>query len=49
MEVASMGWQRHTVVRGLFSGTLKKEFRLILVSAQEKRGRVYPVAAPEQA
>jgi hypothetical protein len=28
MEIASMGWQRHTVVRGLFSGTLKKKLRL---------------------
>jgi hypothetical protein len=48
-EVASvMGWQRHTV-RGLFSGTLKKKFGLILASAQEERGRVYRIAAPEQA
>ena len=48
-EVASaMGWQRHTV-RGLFSGTLKKKLGLILASAQEERGRVYRIAAPEQA
>ena len=48
-EVASaMGWQRHTV-RGLFSGTLKKKLGLTLASAQEERGRVYRVAAPEQA
>jgi hypothetical protein len=48
-EVASaMGWQRHTV-RGLFSGTLKKKLGLTLASAQEERGRVYRLAAPEQA
>jgi hypothetical protein len=48
-EVASaMGWQRHTV-RGLFSGTLKKKLRLTLASATEDRGRVYRIAAPEQA
>ena len=48
-EVASvMGWQRHTV-RGIFSGTLKKKFRLTLASAKEERGRVYRIAAPEQA
>ena len=48
-EVASaMGWQRHTV-RGLFSGTLKKKLGLTLTSAQEERGRVYRIAAPEQA
>src|SRR5271155_2317049 len=47
-EVASvMGWQRHTV-RGLFSGTLKKKLGLTLASAQEERGRVYRLAAPEQ-
>src|SRR5438034_7040389 len=47
-EVASaMSWQRHTV-RGLFSGTLKKKLGLTLVSAQEERGRVYRIAAPEQ-
>jgi hypothetical protein len=47
-EVASaMGWQRHTV-RGLFSGTLKKKLGLTLASAQEERGRVYRIAAPEQ-
>ena len=47
-EVASvMGW--HTV-RGLFSGTLKKKLGLTLASAQEEeRGRVYRIAAPEQA
>ena len=40
-EVASvMGWQRHTV-RGLFG--------LTLASTQEERGRVYRIAAPEQA
>ena len=43
-----MGWQRHTV-RGLFSGTLKKKLGLTLDSAQEERGRVYRIAAPEQA
>ena len=48
-EVANaMGWQRHTV-RGLFSGTLKKKLRLTLASAQEERGRVYRIAAPEHA
>src|SRR5437868_4148569 len=48
-EVASaMGWQRHTV-RGLFSGTLKTKLGLTLASAQEERGRVYRIAAPEQA
>jgi len=48
-EVASaMGWQRHTV-SGLFSGTLKKKLRLSLASATEERGRVYRIAAPEQA
>jgi hypothetical protein len=48
-EVAgAMGWQRHTV-RGLFSGTLKKKLGLTLSSAQEERGRVYRIAAPEQA
>src|ERR1700729_2257708 len=48
-EVASvMGWQRHTV-RGLFSGTLKKKLGLNLASATEERGRVYRIAAPEQA
>ena len=46
-EIASaMGWQRHTV-RGLFSGTLKKKLGLTLASAQEERGRVYRIAAPE--
>jgi hypothetical protein len=48
-EVASvMGWQRHTV-RGLFSGTLKKKLGLTLASATEERGRVYRIAASEQA
>ena len=48
-EIASaMGWQRHTV-RGLFSGTLKKKLGLTLASAQEERGRVYRIAAPEPA
>ena len=48
-EIANaMGWQRHTV-RGLFSGTLKKKLGLTLASAQEERGRVYRIAAPEQA
>jgi hypothetical protein len=43
-----MGWQRHTV-RGLFSGTLKKKLGLTLASGQEERGRVYRIAAPDQA
>jgi hypothetical protein len=48
-EIASaMGWQRHTV-RGLFSGTLKNKLGLTLASAQEERGRVYRIAAPEPA
>ena len=48
-EVAStMGWQRHTV-RGLFSGALKKKLGLTLASAKEERGRVYRIAAAEQA
>ena len=48
-EIASaMGWQRHTV-RGLFSGTLKKKLGLAVASAREERGRVYRIAAPEQA
>src|SRR4051795_11128311 len=48
-EVATaMGWQRHTV-RGLFSGTLKKKLGLTVASAQEERGRVYRIPAPEQA
>ena len=47
-EVATaMGWQRHTV-RGLFSGTLKKKLGLTLASAQEERGRVYRIPAPER-
>ena len=48
-EVASVtGWQRHTV-RGVFSGTLKKKLGLTLTSVKEERGRVYRIAAPEQA
>ena len=48
-ELASaMGWQRHTV-RGVFSGTLKKKLGLSLASAAEERGRVYRIAAPQQA
>ena len=48
-EIASVtGWQRHTV-RGVFSGTLKKKLGLTLASAKEERGRVYRIAAPEQA
>ena len=46
--VSATGWQRHTV-RGVFSGTLKKKLGLTLASAQEERGRVYRIAAPEQA
>src|ERR1700746_1891559 len=45
-EVASVtGWQRHTV-RGVFSGSLKKKLGLPLASAQEERGRGYPLARP---
>src|SRR5437870_2919755 len=48
-EVASVtGWQRHTV-RGVFSGTLKKKLGLTVASAQEERGRVYRIPAPERA
>jgi hypothetical protein len=48
-EVATaMGWHRHTV-RGLFSGTLKKKLGLTVASAQEERGRVYRISAPERA
>ena len=46
--VGATGWQRHTV-RGVLSGTLKKKLGLTLASAQEERGRVYRIAAPEQA
>jgi hypothetical protein len=45
---SATGWQRHTV-RGVFSGTLKKKLGLTLASAQEERGRVYRMAASEQA
>ncbi|MFL5267234.1 MAG: DUF3489 domain-containing protein [Stellaceae bacterium] len=45
-EVArATGWQRH-MVRGVFSGTLKKKLGLTLASAQEERGRVYRIAEP---
>ena len=45
-EVVSVtGWQRHTV-RGVFSGTLKKNLGLTLASAQEERGRVYRIVEP---
>jgi len=37
------GWQPHTV-RGMFSGALKKQHRLTVVSAKEDRGRVYRIA-----
>ena len=48
-EVAiATGWQRHTI-RGVFSGTLKKKLGLTLASAAEERGRVYRIAAPQQA
>jgi hypothetical protein len=48
-EVASvMSWRRHAV-RGLSSGTLKKKLGLTLGSATEERGRVYRIAAAEQA
>jgi hypothetical protein len=46
--VSATGWQRHTV-RGVFSGTLKKKLGLTLASAKEERGRVYRIAAREQA
>ena len=48
-EVASAtGWQRHTV-RGVFSGTLKKNLRFTIASAKEERGRVYRIAEPPTA
>jgi len=48
-EVASVtGWRRHTV-RGVFSGTLKKQLGLILASTKEERGRVYRIAEPASA
>jgi hypothetical protein len=37
------GWLPHSV-RGMFSGALKKKHRLMLISAQEQRGRVYRIA-----
>ena len=40
--VTATGWQPH-MVRGLFSGTLKKKLGLALSSAQEDRGRVYRI------
>jgi hypothetical protein len=47
-EVASATvWQRHTV-RGVFSN-LEEEARATLASAAEERGRVYRIAAPQQA
>jgi hypothetical protein len=46
--VSATGWQRHTV-RGVFSGTLKKKFRLTIASAKEERGRVYRIAEPPSA
>ena len=36
-------------MRGLFSGALKKKLGLTLASAKEERGRVYRIAAVEQA
>jgi hypothetical protein len=42
------GWQPHTV-RGAISGALKKKLGLAVTSATEERGRVYRIAAPEQA
>ena len=43
-EVAiATGWQRH-MVRGVFSGTLKKKLGLTLASDAEERGRVYRIA-----
>src|SRR5712672_2308478 len=45
-EVVSVtGWQRH-IVRGVFSGTLKKKLGLTVASAKEERGRVYRIAEP---
>ena len=44
-EVASAtGWQRH-MVRGVFSGPLKKKLGLTLASAKEERGRGYRIDA----
>jgi len=44
-EIATAtGWQNHSV-RGVISGALKKRLGLTVTSKQEKRGRVYRVAA----
>ena len=44
-EIATAtGWQNHSV-RGVMSGALKKRLGLTITSKQEKRGRVYRVAA----
>jgi len=42
--IAATGWQPHTV-RGIVSGTLKKKLGLTVLSAKEKRGRVYRIPA----
>lgn len=41
--MAATGWQAHTV-RGMFSGALKKQQGLMVISAKEDRGRVYRIA-----
>jgi hypothetical protein len=47
-EIATAtGWQNHGV-RGVISGALKKRLGLTITSKQEKRGRVYRVAAASQ-
>src|SRR6266436_1283452 len=46
--VSATGWRRH-IVRGVFSGTLKKKLGLALASAKEDRGRVYRIAEPARA
>src|SRR5262245_15218458 len=46
--VSATGWQRHTV-RGVFSGTLKKRFKLTIASIIEERGRVYRITEPPSA
>jgi Protein of unknown function (DUF3489) len=45
-EVRAMtGWQPH-IVRGVFSGALKKKLGLAVVAAKEERGRVYRIVEP---
>lgn len=36
------GWQKHSV-RGVISGVLKKQMKIVIVSGKEERGRVYRI------